>query len=91
MAMRELVQVTSWDAIGPTLDAGKRAYIEFTCGLCKQRVAEEFHSTTVTTYHQVAEEDVTRLRAEVATLTARAAAAEAALSELRLQLAADAL
>lgn len=57
MADERIVKV-GWDDVGATLDAGKTPWVDFTCGLCKQRVAEEFHSVTFTTYHRVAEEEV---------------------------------
>lgn len=65
---KEVVRCLDWAEIGPALDAGKRPWIEFTCGICEQRVAEEFHSVVSTTYHRVAEEECAWLRERVATL-----------------------
>lgn len=64
---REIVRC-AWDTVGATLDAKQTPWVEFQCGICKQRVAEEFHSLASTTYHQVAEEECVRLRDRVAIL-----------------------
>lgn len=60
---KETITCTTWEEIGPALAAGLQPIIGFTCGLCKQRVSEEFHNRTLTTYHRVAEEECERLRA----------------------------
>lgn len=81
MADERIVKV-GWDDVGATLDAGKTPWVDFTCGLCKQRVAEEFHSVTFTTYHRVAEEEVVALRAALDAAQARTARLSGLLAAL---------
>jgi len=81
MADERIVKV-GWDDVGATLDAGKTPWVDFNCGLCKQRVAEEFHSVTFTTYHRVAEEEVVALRAALDAAHARTARLSGLLAAL---------